>query len=109
MFITTMWQIPFSFIISKKLGVIFSVVVNLAISFSGVVLGLKPYWMFCPWAWVNRSMISILGILPNGLPVEEDLIHAQSYDVLIAIVASVVLTMLLSIVSTTLYKKSEAR
>ena len=108
-FVTTVWQIPFSFIISKKLGVIFSVLVNLAISFSGVFLALKPYWMFCPWAWVNRSMISILGILPNGLPVEEDLIHAQSYDVLIAIVASVVLTMLLSIVSTTLYKKSEAR
>lgn len=109
MFITTMWQIPFSFIISKKLGVIFSVVVNLAISFSGVFLALKPYWMFCPWAWVNRSMISILGLLPNGLPVEEDLIYTQSYDVLIAIVTSVVLTMVLSSVSTTLYKKSEAR
>lgn len=42
-FVTTMWQIPFSFIISKKLGVIFSVLVNLAISFSGVFLALKPY------------------------------------------------------------------
>ena len=88
---------------------IFSVLVNLAISFSGVSLALKPYWMFCPWAWVNRSMISILGLLPNGLPVEEDLIYAQSYDVLIAVVASVALTIILSIVSTTLYKKSDAR
>lgn len=109
MFITTMWQIPFCFILSKKLGLIFSVILNLVTSFSGVLLALKPYWLFCPWAWVNRSMISVLGLLPNGLPIEKNLSYTHSYDTFIGLVVSVILTAILSVISTKLYTKSEAR
>lgn len=108
MFASTVWQIPLCFILAKKCGLVVTVVLNLFVSFSGVLVALKPYWMACPWAWVNRSMISVLGVLPNGLPVENGT-YTQPHDVALALIASILLTAVLSVLSTFLYKRSEAR
>lgn len=108
MFLTSAWQVPFSFILAKKLGMVFTVIVNLFVSFSGVFLALKPYWFFCPWTWVNRSMISVIGVLPNGLPVENS-INVGTLDVILALVLSLVLTAILSLLAIFLFANTESR
>lgn len=108
MFLSSAWQIPFSFILSKKLGLIFTVAVNLFVSFSGVFLALKSFWFFCPWAWVNRCMTVVIGVMPNGLPVESNL-NIGTIDVVLSLVLSLVLTAVLSFFTTWLFSNSEAR
>ncbi len=108
MFLSSAWQIPFSFILSKKLGLIFTVAINLIISFSGVLLALKSYWLFCPWAWVNRCMAVIIGVMPNGLPVESNL-NVGTIDVVLSLILSLALTAVLGFLATWLFSNSEAR
>lgn len=108
MFISSAWQIPFSFILSKKLGLIFTVAINLFVSFLGVLLALKSYWFFCPWAWVNRCMTAVIGVMPNGLPVESNL-NIGTIDVILSMVLSLALTSVLIFFTTRLFSNSEAR
>lgn len=108
MFVSSAWQIPFSFILSKKLGLIFTVAINLIVSFSGVLLALKSYWLFCPWAWVNRCMTVVIGVMPNGLPVESNL-NIGTIDVVFSLILSLALTAVLSFFATWLFSNSEAR
>lgn len=108
MFLTSIWQVPLSFILAKKGGLIFTVSTNLFLSFSGVLLALKSYWFFCPWAWVNRCMISVLGVLPNGLPNENNF-RTGIYDVVLSLVMSLGVAVILGCWSTFSFAKSEAR
>lgn len=108
MFLTSMWQIPLCFLLAKRLGLAVTVMTNLFISFSGVLVALKPFWFLCPWAWVNRCMVSIIGVLPNGLPVEHTG-YTGPYDVLYALLLSLGLTAVLSVLSTMRFAISEAR
>lgn len=108
MFFTTLWQIPFCFILAKKLGLVFTAVMNLLVSVSGVLLALEPFWFLCPWAWVNRCMVSIVGVLPNGLPVEQ-VNYSEPENVLSALVLSLILTTILIFLATKIFAKSEAR
>lgn len=108
MFLTMLWQIPFSFILNKRLGMAFTALINLFGSIVGILVALKSYWMLCSWSWVNHSMVFAINVLPNGLPADSS-VSIEGYDVILALVASVVLTLLFSAASTLLYARSEAR
>lgn len=108
MFMACAWQIPLCFLLTKKLGVIFTVAVNWLLSVVGVLAALKPYWIVYPWAWVNRCMIVVIGVLPNGLSAEHDQ-YAGFPDVVWSMTLSAVLTGLLAAAAIKLYAGSEAR
>lgn len=108
MFVTCAWQIPFCFLLTKKLGVIFTVAVNWLLSVAGVLAALKPYWVAYPWAWVNRCMIVVIDVLPNGLSAEHDQ-YAGVPDVIWSMALSAALTGLLAAAAIKLYAGSEAR
>lgn len=108
MFLTTIWQVPLCFLLTQKFGLMFTVIINLSISFSGIFLALKPYWLYCPWAWVNRCMVLLIGVLPNGLPAE-NIKMVTSYDVVLAVILSLSLTIISGYASILLYAKIEAR
>lgn len=107
-FLTSAWQLPLSFILSKKIGSIFTIGINLFVSFSGVLLALKSYWFLCPWAWVNRCMIPIIGVLPNGLP-NENTIQVELLDVIISLALALGLSAILGYIATRLFANTEAR
>lgn len=71
LFILFLWQIPLWMYISIKMNIGFSVILsticNLGIS---VVCAIKSIW-WIPFAIPARVMIPVIGILPNGLNVEE--------------------------------------
>lgn len=108
MFLTTLWQIPLSFLLANKLGMVLTTVVHLFLSFSGVLCALKPYWFFCPWAWVNRCMIAVIGVLPNGLP-KGDHVYTGRYDLVLALGLSLAVTVILGFLSSLCLARTEAR
>lgn len=70
-FLVTVWQIPFSFWMVKKLGwILGSIVHTICAVFLSVLFADSSYWMFIPFTYSARLMISVLKILPNGMPAE---------------------------------------
>ena len=65
--VVSLWQIPFCLFLSKKFGLMATVIINVGI---GIVLGIfaatEDFWWACPYSWATRLMCPVLGILPNG-------------------------------------------
>lgn len=65
--VVSLWQIPFCLFLSKKFGLMVTVIINVGI---GIVLGIfaatEDFWWTCPYSWATRLMCPVLGILPNG-------------------------------------------
>ncbi len=65
--VVSLWQIPFCLFLSKKFGLMATVLINVGI---GIVLGIftatEDFWWACPYSWATRLMCPVLGILPNG-------------------------------------------
>lgn len=66
--VTSLWQIPLCLFLSKKCGLLFTVLFNVG---GGTALNLltvsKFFWWVCPYSWAARLMCPVLGLLPNGL------------------------------------------
>lgn len=65
--VVSLWQIPLCLFLSKKLGLMAAVIVNLGI---GIVMDIlaatERFWWACPYSWTSRLMCPVLGVLPNG-------------------------------------------
>ncbi|EFH88221.1 lantibiotic immunity ABC transporter MutE/EpiE family permease subunit [Ktedonobacter racemifer] len=51
-------------------GYILAIVANLLGFFAGAVAGLSNYWLLVPWAVPLRMAVPIVGVLPNGIPLQ---------------------------------------
>ncbi|WP_223879906.1 lantibiotic immunity ABC transporter MutE/EpiE family permease subunit [Paenibacillus spiritus] len=72
-FLTLLWQIPLCLFLSARWGLFTAVLVNMALNVAGVVtFDIGGLWDFMPYTITFRLMCSVLGILPNGLPVPSD-------------------------------------
>lgn len=82
MMVSTLWQIPFCFWMNQKWGLLPTLIINMVMTAAGVVLAVTPLWLAFPWAVLPRLMVSVVGILPNGLPVSPESItyHPQIGD-----------------------------
>lgn len=108
MFLSSAWQIPLSFILAKKISSPFIILINCFLSAVGVLSALKFYWFLYPWSWVNRCMIVMINVLPNGLP-NENIIQIGYSDVISTLTLSLILTLVLSFISVSLFANAEAR
>lgn len=71
LWLSFLWQIPFCLFLDQKIGFIGSVLINLFFSaFGGLFFSLTPLFWFFPYSWPARLMITLFGVLPNGLLVE---------------------------------------
>ncbi|OPJ65216.1 lantibiotic immunity ABC transporter MutE/EpiE family permease subunit [Clostridium oryzae] len=97
-----LWQIPFCLFLDQKIGFVGSVIINLfASAFGGLFFSLTPLFWFFPYSWPARFMITLFGVLPNGLLVEADSryilnLGESSLLVLISLIAMLVLSALFS-------------
>lgn len=108
MYLSALWQVPFSFLLAKKLSTTLVSCANLCLSFSGVFLAEKGVWMFCPWAWVDRTMMVMIKVAPNGLPITGPLSGGVG-DVLLAVGLSMALTLILSFLVMGWFGRMEGR
>lgn len=107
--ITSIWQIPLCFILLKKTGFSFTIIINVII---GVLLGIifanGKYWFLCPYSWSMGVMIPIMKILPNGTIAKSNEAMLTS-SVLIPFIFSIFLTTIFSLLSAKWFAKQEAK
>jgi ABC-2 type transport system permease protein len=51
-------------------GYILAIVANLLGFFAGAIAGLSNYWFLVPWAVPLRMAVPIVGVRPNGIPLQ---------------------------------------
>lgn len=73
LWLSLLWQIPFCLFLDQKVGFVGSVIINLfASAFGGLFFSLTPLFWFFPYSWPARFMVTLFGVMPNGLLVETD-------------------------------------
>lgn len=109
-FMVNLWEVPLCMWLSKKIGIFLTLVLNVGIgSILGIFTATSAFWFFCPYGWVPHLMISILGIMPNGVPVP---IQAASDWWLMGwsiVLLSFTLFMLLSFLTIKQFEKQEVK
>ena len=107
LFITYSWQIPLSMFLSMKfktgVTVIISMLCNLGI---GVICAVKSTW-WIPFAIPSRLMCHVIGVLPNGLPVEKGTYMFNIKIILIGLIITVMLYMIIFYLSGKWFKGQE--
>ena len=108
--LVSLWQIPFCLFLSKKFGLMATVLINVGI---GIVLGIfavtEDFWWACPYSWAMRLMCPVLGILPNGtLALQDDALLNPSV-LPIGIALSAVLFLLLLTVTANWFQRQEVK
>ena len=102
LWLSLLWQIPFCLFLAQKVGFVGSVIINLFSSaLGGLFFSLTPLFWFFPYSWPARFMVTLFGVLPNGLLVEADSrlilnLGESSLLVLISLLAMFVLLVLFS-------------
>jgi ABC-2 type transport system permease protein len=102
LWLSLLWQIPFCLFLAQKVGFVGSVIINLFLSASGgLFFSLTPLFWFFPHSWPARFMVTLFGVLPNGLLVEANSrqilnLGKSSLLALISLFAVLILTALFS-------------
>lgn len=102
LWLSLLWQIPFCLFLDQKVGFVGSAIINLfASAFGGLFFSLTPLFWFFPYSWPARFMVTLFGVLPNGLLVEADSrwilnLGQSALLALISLLAAFVLTVLFS-------------
>nr|WP_320024152.1 lantibiotic immunity ABC transporter MutE/EpiE family permease subunit [uncultured Acetobacterium sp.] len=102
LWLSLLWQIPFCSFLDQKVGFVGSVIINLfASAFGGLFFSLTPLFWFFPYSWPARFMVTLFGVLPNGLLVEAGArwiltLGESALLALISLLAAFVLTVLFS-------------
>lgn len=97
-----LWQIPFCLFLDQKVGFIGSVIINLlASALGGLFFSLTPLFWYFPYSWPARVMVTLFGVLPNGLLVETDsrLVLNLGEGVLLVSITFIALFVLLNLFS----------
>ena len=104
--LVNLWEIPLCLWISGKFGMFVTVLLNCGIgSILGILMSDTYFWILCPYSWVPRLMISVLGIMPNGLPVSVENQGEPILMIWITILISLSLFLFLSIVTAKYFEK----
>lgn len=102
LWLSLLWQIPFCLFLDQKVGFVGSVIINLfASALGGLFFSLTPLFWFFPYSWPARFMVTLFGVLPNGLLIEADSrlilnLGESSLLALISLLAMLVLLVLFS-------------
>ncbi len=73
LWLSLLWQIPFCLFLDQKVGFVGSMIINLfASALGGLFFSLTPLFWFFPYSWSARFMVTLFGVLPNGLLVAAD-------------------------------------
>lgn len=108
--VTSLWQIPLCLFLSKKFGLLITILLNLG---GGTVLQIfaasKAYWWACPYSWTARLMCPVLGVLPQGVMAEAGDPLLNSGVIPLGIILSIALFALLLIVTAHWFPKQEVK
>ncbi|MFD3157895.1 lantibiotic immunity ABC transporter MutE/EpiE family permease subunit [Haloimpatiens sp. FM7330] len=108
--ITSLWQIPLCFFLSKKIGLFPTILINTVV---GIVLNLftvnKELWVFCPYSYTTRLMCPIIRVLPNGLLAKTGDPLLNPNVIFPGLILSIVLFIILTLVTAYWFSKQEVK
>lgn len=108
--IASLWEIPFCLWLSKKVGIFLTVVLNVgAGSILGIFAATSNFWLLCPYSWVPHLMISVLKIMPNGVPATIQNTPRTFWEIGFTLSLSVIVFVLLSLVTAKGFEKQEVK
>ena len=104
--IASLWEVPLSLWLSKKVGIFLTVVLNVGIgSILGIFAATSNLWFLCPYSWVPHLMISVLKIMPNGVPTTMQNTPLTFVEIGFTLLLSVFVFVLLSLVTAKGFEK----
>lgn len=108
--IASLWEIPLCLWLSKKAGIFLTVVLNVGVgSILGIFAATSKFWLLCPYSWVPHLMISVLKIMPNGVPVTMQNTPLTFAEIGFTLLLSVIVFMLLSLATAKRFEKQEVK
>ncbi len=108
--VTLLWQIPFCLYLSKKFGMMVTILINVG---GGVILDFlaasRSLWWVFPYSWGTRLMIPVLGILPNGTLAQRGNTLLNPKVIPFGMILSIILFFLLLTITTSWFSKQEVK
>ena len=108
--VTVLWQIPLSFLLARRFGMLAAVLFN---AVGGIFLSTAAattrFWWLCPYSYGARLSVPILGVLPNGLQAEAGNPFLSWNVVLPGVAISIALFFVLSLVTANWFARQEVR
>lgn len=102
--LTSMWQIPFCFILMNKLGIFVPMVINTLMGLTTIVfIGNTSFWYIWPYCWSAKEMERFLRINING--VAQSQVEHIGFSNVIVIIMAVILFLALMELDARLFKK----
>lgn len=105
--LTFAWQIPLWMWLAEKVGAMPVILVSIFCNFVVAILCATERFWWIPFAIPARLMSACVHILPNGLPTETGSILADKGVILPGIMITVLLYILLSVMTSFWFEKSE--
>lgn len=107
LFILFLWQIPLWMYVSMKISTVASLIISTLCNLGlAVICAIKSIW-WIPFAIPSRLMIPVIGVLPNGLLVEEGSNLINKGVIPIGVLIALVLFLLLSYFTAKFFEKQE--
>ncbi|WP_099203875.1 lantibiotic immunity ABC transporter MutE/EpiE family permease subunit [Scatolibacter rhodanostii] len=109
-FITSLWQIPLCLFLSRKIGMVGTILFQVGVGdMLGILFASKSLWWLCPYNWTARMIPPILGILPNGTLAQSGDPMLNAASIPIAIILSLLLFALLLLATAIWYPRQEVK
>ena len=104
--IVSLWEVPLSLWFSKKVGIFWTLVLNVGLgSILGILASTSKYWILCPYSWAPHLMISVLKIMPNGVPVTVQNTPIPLGEIAVTLVLSMAVFLVLSLFTAKEFEK----
>lgn len=97
--------IPLYLIMSQYIGTTITFILNVIGSIGSATLGLKPYFWILPWGNMLRIPAEMVGVHPNGTPMETFNGILNFHISAIALIVSILYFIILSWLSSQLFKR----
>ncbi|SFA53907.1 ABC-2 type transport system permease protein [Parageobacillus thermantarcticus] len=105
--ITSLAYIPIGLFFAERFGTVISIIVSVIGIVLGVVMASESYWMYIPWSWGMRLMCPIVGVHPNGVPLEKGSTLLDPSVIPMGIAISIVIFLLLSFATAFWFSRKE--
>lgn len=109
LFITFLWQIPFSMFLTERMELFPAVFINLAGNIGCVPFIAKTSYWWIPYAIPARLMCPVIKVLPNGLPVPENDPLLSASVIFPGVLITLILFIALSVLTALPYRELEAK
>lgn len=99
--------IPLELFLSAWKSTALAIIAGIVGSVGGVFAAPKSYWFFIPWSWLTRLMCPVVGVNPNGVPMDATSLLWNARVIPIGIAASLVFLAVTAALTSLWFSKRE--